>query len=70
LISDPATNELVLTAVHPGVSAEQVRNATGWELRVAAKLEITPKPNGCELAALRDLHARTAAAHGGGVGAE
>jgi len=70
LISDPATNELVLTAVHPGVSAEQVRNATGWELLVAAKLEITPKPNGCELAALRDLHARTAAAHGRGVGAE
>jgi glutaconate CoA-transferase, subunit B len=70
LVSDPATNELVLTAVHPGVSAEQVRNATGWELRVAANLEITPKPNACELAALRDLHARTAAAHGGGVGAE
>jgi glutaconate CoA-transferase, subunit B len=70
LVSDPATNELVLTAVHPGVSVEQERNATGWELRVVANLQITPKPNASELAALRDLQARTAAAHGGAAGAE
>jgi glutaconate CoA-transferase subunit B len=70
LNSDPATNELVLTAVHPGVCAAQVRNATGWELRVAANLEITSKPTAKELAALRDLHARTAAAHGSTAGAE
>ena len=70
LNSDPATNELVLTAVHPGVCVEQVRNATGWELRVATNFEITPKPTANELTALRDLHARTAAAHGSGAGAE
>jgi glutaconate CoA-transferase subunit B len=52
------------------VCAEQVRNSTGWKLRVAANLEITPKPTARELAALRDLHARTAAAHGTAAGAE
>src|SRR3984885_984984 len=70
LVSDPDTNELVLTAVHPGVCAEQVRNATGWELRVAPNLEVTPKPTVSELTALRDLQARTAAAHGRASGAE
>ncbi len=70
LNSDPATHELLLTAMHPGVCAEQVRNSTGWKLRVAANLEITPKPTARELAALRDLHARTAAAHGTAAGAE
>jgi glutaconate CoA-transferase subunit B len=70
LNSDPATKELVLTAVHPGGCAEQARNATGWKLRVAANLEITLKPTAKELGALRDLHARTAAAHGSAAGAE
>ena len=64
LLSDPATNELVLTALHPGVTLEQARDATGWDLRVAPVLEVTPRPSSCELAALRDLHARSAAAHG------
>jgi glutaconate CoA-transferase, subunit B len=70
LNSDPATNELVLTAVHPGVCAEQVRSAAGWKLRVAGNLEITPRPTASELTALRDLHARTSAAHGNAGSAE
>ncbi|MGB0035195.1 MAG: CoA-transferase [Candidatus Acidiferrales bacterium] len=64
LVSDPATNELVLTTLHPGVTLKQATDATGWKLRVAPKLEATPKPTPGELAALRKLHARTAAAHG------
>ena len=64
LNSDPATRELVLTALHPGVALDQVRIATGWQLKVAPKLEVTPAPTACELSALRDLHARTTAAHG------
>ncbi len=36
---DPETCELVLTAIHPGVTVEDVREATGWELRVAADLQ-------------------------------
>ena len=70
IVSDPATNELVLTAIHPSVTAEQVKAATGWALKVAPHLDITPKPAAAELAALRDLHARTAAAHGGAASAE
>jgi glutaconate CoA-transferase, subunit B len=62
--SDPATGELVLAAVHPGVQIAEARDATGWELRVAPALNGTMRPTKEELAALRDLHARTAAAHG------
>ncbi|MGH3745094.1 MAG: CoA-transferase subunit beta, partial [Mycobacteriales bacterium] len=32
---DPATCELTLTHLHPGVSVEQAREATGWPLAVA-----------------------------------
>src|SRR5262249_25479451 len=31
---DPASCELVLSEVHPGVAVDEVRAATGWELRV------------------------------------
>ena len=52
---DPASRELVLTALHPGVSVEQVRAETGWALEVAADLRATPPPNERELATLRAL---------------
>jgi glutaconate CoA-transferase subunit B len=60
---DPVTKELTLVAVHPGVTVEDVRKATGWELKVAPNVETSPAPSAAELAALRDLHARTKAAH-------
>lgn len=59
---DPESRELVLTHVHPGVEAEEVRAATGWALAVAGDLAVTPAPSETELDALRTLHARTAAA--------
>jgi glutaconate CoA-transferase subunit B len=68
--SDPATRELVLTAIHPGITVEQVKDATGWALKVAPNLETTPEPAASELHALRDLHARTAAAHGSAAATE
>jgi glutaconate CoA-transferase subunit B len=52
---DPADRELVLTRVHPGVDVEQVREATGWELRVADALGETEPPTDQELARLRAL---------------
>lgn len=52
-----AAGELVLVAVHPGVSVEQVRAATGWELKVAAELQVTEPPSAAELAALHALQA-------------
>jgi glutaconate CoA-transferase subunit B len=50
--------ELTLTAVHPGVTVEQVRDATGWDLRVADDLATTAPPTGEERAALEELLAR------------
>ena len=64
MVADSVTGELTLTGLHPGVSAQQVIEATGWDLKVAAKIETTPEPTDAELTALRDLYARTAAAHG------
>jgi glutaconate CoA-transferase subunit B len=63
LIPDLASGEFTLSGVHPGVSVEQARAATGWDLKVSPHLEITAAPTAVELAALRDLHARTNAAH-------
>jgi glutaconate CoA-transferase subunit B len=54
---DPVTRELVLTRVHPGVTAADARGATGWELRVAPTLETTVPPTEEELRVLRELEA-------------
>jgi len=58
------TNEFIVTSLHPGVSRDQVRSSTGWEVRFAQHVEETVPPANAELEALRDLHARTARAHG------
>ena len=57
---DAETCELTLTALHPGVDVEQVRAATGWELRVADDAATSPEPTDEELAALRELEASVA----------
>jgi glutaconate CoA-transferase subunit B len=64
LTPDQATGEFTLSGIHPGVQVEQVRAATGWDLKVFPHLETTPPPSAVELTALRDLHARTDMAHG------
>ena len=58
LTPDPHTDELTLTQIHPGVEVGQVREATGWPLRIAAGLSTTPPPTDEELAALRELLGR------------
>jgi len=56
---DQRTFELVLTGIYAGVSVAQVRESTGWELKVSGELtEILP-PTEAELAALRGLVAST-----------
>jgi glutaconate CoA-transferase, subunit B len=52
---DPRTCELTLTHVHAGVTVDQVRAATGWDLAVAADVAETEPPTAEELKALRDL---------------
>jgi glutaconate CoA-transferase, subunit B len=55
LSPDPTTEELVLTATHPGVTVEQCRAATGWDLQVAPALCETQPLTEIELSALRSL---------------
>ncbi|TDB04190.1 CoA-transferase subunit beta [Halomonas marinisediminis] len=62
---DPETRELVVVSLHPGVTPEQVQEATGWEIRFAEVLENTPEPSEKELEILRELKARTERAHAG-----
>jgi glutaconate CoA-transferase subunit B len=64
LVPDAETSEFTLAALHPGVTVEQARAATGWHLKVAEHLTETPEPTAIELTALWDLYARTEAAHG------
>ena len=47
--------ELTLVQVHPGVSVDDARAATGWELAVADDVAETEPPTGAELEALRSL---------------
>ena len=53
----PEDRELELVAIHPGVEVDQVREATGWPLRVRPPLETTAPPSERELATLRDMRA-------------
>src|SRR5580693_8255509 len=60
---DPQSCELVVTSLHPGVTQEVARAACGWPLRFADHLVTTAAPSELELGVLRDLQARSAAAH-------
>jgi glutaconate CoA-transferase subunit B len=61
---DPATRELTVVSIHPGITRGQIQAATRWNVRYAARLRNTDPPTDLELATLRDLLKRTAAAHG------
>lgn len=54
-ILEPDENgEMVLAAMHPGVTYEQVCDNTGWPLKQAADCRITRPPNAEELRILRE----------------
>jgi glutaconate CoA-transferase subunit B len=57
----PRDGELTLVAVHRGVTADDARAATGWELKVADDLHETEPPGEGELRALRGLRHRGSA---------
>ncbi|HVY59791.1 MAG TPA: CoA-transferase subunit beta [Xanthobacteraceae bacterium] len=61
---DPESKEMIVVSIHPGVTREQIQANTGWTVRYADKVAETPAPTARELEVLRDLHARTARAHG------
>jgi glutaconate CoA-transferase subunit B len=60
-VLEPRAGELTLTKVHPGVTEQDARAATGWDLAVAGDLVTTEPPTKAELAALRTLEVRRAA---------
>jgi glutaconate CoA-transferase subunit B len=61
---DPQSREMTVTSIHPGVTRDQINDNTGWPVRYAASVAETKPPTAEELSILRELHARTARAHG------
>jgi glutaconate CoA-transferase subunit B len=53
LESDPESGEMVLTALYPGVTVDEVRANVGWPLRVREHLEEVAAPSVKELDLLR-----------------
>ncbi|MDH5558544.1 MAG: CoA-transferase subunit beta [Alphaproteobacteria bacterium] len=62
---DPVSKEFTVATLHPGVTREQMQESCGWTIRYGDDLGETPAPTAEELEVLRDLNARTKAAHGG-----
>ena len=54
LMEPDENGELVLTALHPGVTVEQACQNTGWDLKVAPSLRTTQPPSTEELRILRE----------------
>jgi glutaconate CoA-transferase, subunit B len=46
--------EMYLASVHPGVTVEQIKENTGWDIAVGGDLEETPAPSDEELGLIRD----------------
>jgi len=52
---DGETGEMMLTALHPGVTVDKVQENTPWKLKLAEKVEETPEPTEKEVQTLRAL---------------
>ena len=50
---DAASCEMMLCSTHPGISVEQVRQNTGWPIKIADDLTVTPAPTVLELEMIR-----------------
>lgn len=47
--------EMVLATIHPGVEVEQIKENTGWDLKVSADLGVTEPPTQAEIELLHEL---------------
>jgi glutaconate CoA-transferase subunit B len=52
---DKETGEMILTHIHPGVTVEEVKQNTGWDIKVSKDLKVTREPSERELKLLREL---------------
>jgi glutaconate CoA-transferase, subunit B len=59
----PRSEQLQLSALYPGVTAQAAQQATGWPLEIADDLQLLSPPEAADLRVLRELQARTQAAH-------
>ncbi|MGI9357330.1 MAG: CoA-transferase subunit beta [Rhizobiaceae bacterium] len=60
---DPETKEFTVVSLHPGVTRLKMQETVGWAIHYADTVDETPPPTELELVTLRDLKARTKAAH-------
>lgn len=60
---DPETKVFTVASIHPGVSRDRVIETCGWQVEFAEDVSETAAPSDTELETLRDLAARTKAAH-------
>ena len=61
--SDPESREFRVASIHPGVSKNELESTVSWPVKYGPDASATPPPTEFELETLRDLQARTAAAH-------
>jgi glutaconate CoA-transferase subunit B len=52
---DPESKEFFLEAYYPFTSVEEVKESTGWSLKVSDKVKMVPEPTDQELANLRSV---------------
>lgn len=52
---DEKTKEMYLETIHPGVTVDMVKDATGWEMKIASDLRETPEPTEEQLAIVRRI---------------
>ena len=69
LQADPQTLELVQTGIYPGISIADVKDRTGWDIRVSEDIAELAAPSDAELTALRNLLATMPPAAPAGVAA-
>jgi glutaconate CoA-transferase subunit B len=54
MLEPDENGEMILTALHPGKTAEEAKANTGWDLKVAAQVRITDPITKKELKILRE----------------
>ncbi|PSL07962.1 CoA-transferase subunit beta [Cecembia rubra] len=60
---NPESKEFELTSIHPGISIQEIKDNTGWDLKISENLAVTEVPSLEYLHVLRDLQYRTSIAH-------
>jgi glutaconate CoA-transferase subunit B len=54
ILEPDETGEIILTGLHPGASVDQVKENTGWDIKIADHLTVTEPPSENELRILRE----------------